>query len=167
VTGLGPPRRLERGDVRTGFASGAPELDRWLVSYAWQNQRADNAVTYVITDGGRVVAYYAITMAAVSRLAAPEPMAPRRRPNQIPCVLLARLAVDQRYQRRGLGLDLLRDALLRAVTLSSSIGAAAVLVHCRDEAAKAFYLNAGDFLQSPAEELQLLAPIKALRRYLP
>lgn len=88
------------------------------------------------------------------------------RPSQIPCILLARLAVDERYGGQGLGWELLRDALLRGVQLSGSIGAAAILVHCRDESAKAFYLHHGDFLQSPTDDLHLMVPIKALRRYI-
>jgi hypothetical protein len=65
----------------------------------------------------------------------------------------------------ALGWELLRNALLRAVRLSESIGAAAVLVHCRDDSAKSSYLHRGDFLQSPVDDLHLLVPIKALRRY--
>lgn len=158
------PRKLERADTRIGFRSGANDLDDWLTKYAWQNQEANNAITYVITDGSRVVGYYAITMAAIARSAAPEPLQ-RGRPNQVPCILLARLAVDQRFKGEGLGWELLRDALLRGLQLSGSIGAAAILVHCRDEATKAFYLHNGDFLPSPVDELHLMIPIKALRRY--
>ena len=76
-----------------------------------------------------------------------------------------RLAVDQEYAGQGLGWELIRNALLRAVRLSESIGAAAVLVHCRDDSAKSFNLHHGNFLQSPVDDLHLLVPIKALRRY--
>lgn len=158
------PRKLERNDVRKGFHSGAHELDEWLEKYAWQNQQANNAITYVITNGVRVVGYYAITMSAVARVNAPAEVQ-KGRPAQIPCILLARLAIDESVQGLGLGWELLRDALLRAVGLSDSIGAASVLVHCRDQAAKDFYLHNGDFLQSPVEELHLMVPMAALRRY--
>lgn len=158
------PRKLERGDLRAGFTSGAGELDDWLVKYAWQNQQANNSTTYVITDGERVVGYYAIAMSAYAKNDAPAEMQ-RGRPAQIPCILLARLAVDKSCQGEGLGWELLRDALLRAVSLSDSIGAAAVLVHCRDDTAREFYPGNGDFLQSPVEELHLMVPIKALKAY--
>jgi GNAT superfamily N-acetyltransferase len=158
------PRKLERSDVRVGFTSGAAELDEWLVKYAWQNQQANNSTTYVITDGERVVGYYAIAMSAYAKGNAPAEMQ-RGRPSQIPCILLARLAVDQSCQGEGLGWELLRDALLRAVNVSASIGAAAVLIHCRDDAARGFYLRNGDFLQSPVEEMHLIVSVKALRAY--
>lgn len=159
-----PPRKLARGDERKQFRSGATELDEWLSKYAWQNQRANNATTYVITEGDRVVGYYAITMAAIARSEAPSDLQSQR-PSQIPCILLARLAVDQGCKGEGLGWELLRDALLRSVGLSESIGAAAVLVHCRDAAAKRFYLHLGDFQESPVDDLHLMVPMKALRRY--
>lgn len=53
----GAPRKLAKADVREGFDSGAPELDEWLTRYAWQNQQANNAVTYVSVLDGRVVGY--------------------------------------------------------------------------------------------------------------
>lgn len=158
---LNAPRKLLRADDRTRFRCSADELNEWIVKYAWQNQEANNATTYVITDGGRVVGFYAITMAAVARSLAPEPLA-RNRPSQIPCILLARLAVDIEYSGQGLGWELLRDALLRSMHLSESIGAAAVLIHCRDDQARRFYLHHGDFLQSPVDDLHLMVPIRAL-----
>lgn len=162
---LTPPRKLQKADVRVGFQSGAAELDEWFTKYSWENQAANNAITYVITDETRVVAYYSITMAAIAKSSTPDAMLKGTRPAQVPCILLARLAVDAQFSGRGLGWELLRDALLRSVGLSESIGAAAVLVHCRDEAAKEFYLHNGDFIESPVDELHLVAPMKALRSY--
>lgn len=158
------PRKLARGDDRRSFDSGADELDEWLQKYAWQNQQANNATTYVITDGQRVVGYYAIAMAAVTRGGAPTDLQ-KGRPSQIPCILLARLAVDRSAQGQGLGWELLRDALLRSVQLSGAISATAVLIHCRNEDAKSFYLRHGDFLQSPVDDLHLFVPTKALQRH--
>lgn len=156
------PRKLDRNDRCDGFDSGAPELDEWLVKYAYVNQRANNATTYVALHGGRVIGYYAITMAAVERDEAPARLQ-KGRPTQIPCLLLARLAVDRTMQGKGLGAGLLRDALERAVTLSESVGAVAVLVHARDDGAREFYLAHGDFLTSPVDDMQLMAPMKELR----
>lgn len=161
---LGTPRKLEKSDDRADFSSGATELDDWLRRFAWENQAANNATSYVTTDGSRVVGYYAIAMAAYDLSDAPAALA-KNRPRQIPCILLARLAVDRAWQGDGWGAELLRDALIRSVGLSESIGAAAVLVHCRDEAARDFYLRHGDFLASPVEPLHLFVPIKELRKY--
>ena len=48
---LESPRRLVRQDVTAGFRSGATELDDWFQRYAWQNQKANNAVVYVGVAG--------------------------------------------------------------------------------------------------------------------
>src|SRR5690625_4010620 len=141
---LNAPRKLSNSDQRAEFNSGADELDDWLRKYAMQNQRANNATTYVITEDDRVVGYYAIAIAPVAREDAP-PTVSKSSPTQIPCLLLARLAVDIAYANKQIGWELLRDALIRAVHLSESIRAAAVLIHCRDERAKQFYLHNGDF----------------------
>lgn len=163
MTSLNAPRKLRRSDDRTPFRCAAAELTEWLAKYAWQNQDAHNATTYVITDGDHVVGFYAIAMAAIARSHAPARMTAHR-PSQIPCILLARLAVDADYAGRGLGWQLLRDALARSVQLSNSIGATAVLVHCRDADARSFYMHHGDFLPSPVDDLHLMVPMKTLRR---
>ena len=164
--GLQTPRRLIRQDVTTGFHSGAAELDDWFQRYAWQNQKANNAVTYVTTQDDVILGYYAITTAAYSRNDAPEGLNHRSRPEEIPCILLARLAVDERAQRHGIGAALLKDAIERCYRLSREVGAAALIVHCRDEQARAFYLANGDFLPSPANTLHLLLSMKQLSRML-
>ena len=48
---LDAPRRLARHDKRSDFTCGNDELDTWFHRYAWQNQRANNAVTYVSSPG--------------------------------------------------------------------------------------------------------------------
>lgn len=164
MTNFSTPRKLEKSDPRGTFHSGAPELDEWFARFAWENQAANNATTYVACHGDRVVGFYSITMAAVARHEAPSRVA-ERRPTQIPCILLARPAVDEDFNGKGLGSGLLRDALRRSFHISGSIGAAAVLIHCRDESAKNFYLHHGDFLQSPVEDLHLMIPMKALRQF--
>lgn len=158
---LESPRRVVKGDDRANFASGAEELDVWLQRYAWQNQRANNAVTYVSTFRGEVVGYYAIAAAGVSHKSAGESFS-KNRPDPIPSVLLARLAVDRRARRKGLGAALFKDALQRSLAVSEGMGAACLLIHCRDEEARRFYLHLVDASTSPIDEMQLLVPMRAI-----
>jgi GNAT superfamily N-acetyltransferase len=155
----GAPRKLARADAREGFHSGAPELDEWLIRYSWQNQRANNAVTYVSVLDERVVGYYAIAVASVAAEVAPGSVV-KGAPRQIPCLLLARLAVDQSMQGLGLGRGLLADVLRRAVGLADAVGIRALLVHARDDEARRFYLAHAEFLDSPSDPLHLLLPVK-------
>jgi GNAT superfamily N-acetyltransferase len=153
------PRKLTSADVREGFDSGAPELDEWLARYSWQNQRANNAVTYVSVLDERVVGYYAIAVASVASEAAPERVG-KGAPRQVPCLLLARLAVDRSMQGFGLGRGLLADALKRTVGLADSVGIRALLVHSRDETAREFYLAQAEFRESPTDQLHLMLPVQ-------
>jgi GNAT superfamily N-acetyltransferase len=156
------PEKLTKAHDRTGFTSGVDELDDWLTKYSWQNMRANNATTYVTTaGGGRVVGYYAITVAGYERGATPELIA-KRAPETVPCFLLARLAVDRNWHGRGLGWGLLRDAMQRVLLLSESVAAPALLVHARDDEARAFYCYHAEFLQSPVDPLHLFLPMKAI-----
>lgn len=71
-------------------------------------------------------------------------------------ILLARLAVDARFH--GLGMGLLRDALIRTARAASIAGIRAVMVNAIDEGAAGFYRKFG-FLESPVNGLLLLLPI--------
>ncbi|MCB0931408.1 MAG: GNAT family N-acetyltransferase [Mycobacterium sp.] len=156
------PRKLTSADDRASFHSGERELDEWLQKYSWQDQRARHATTYVTTVGdNRVVGYYAITVAGYERDAAPGLIA-KGAPNAVPCFLLARLAVDREWHGRGLGWGLLRDAMQRVLLLSESVAAPALLVHARDDEARAFYCHHAEFIQSPVDPLHLFLPLKAI-----
>lgn len=153
------PTRLEKTDINADFASGAAELDEWLVKFAWENQRANNATTFVSTVNGRIAGYYALTVASIAKADAPNVLT-RGSPNQIGCLLLARLAADKSTQGSGLGTALLTDCLHRTAQLAGEVGVKALLVHCRDEAARSFYLARADFHTSPVDPMQLLLPVK-------
>jgi len=61
----------------------------------------------------------------------------------IPLAILARLMVDRRHRRRGLGALLLRDALERVVLASEQLAIRAVVVHAIDQCAARFYEHFG------------------------
>lgn len=116
---------------------------------------------YVVPIEERVVGYYALSAASVEQADAPTRVRKGLARHPIPVILLARLAVDQSEQGRGLGAALLKDALQRAGSAAGEIGARAVLVHAKDEEAKAFYEHF-DFEPSPSDPLHLLLLMKDL-----
>ena len=83
----------------------------------------------------------------------------------IPMMLLARLAVDQTEQRRGLGKALLKDALLRTSQAAEIAGIRALLVHAKDDEARAWYASF-DFEPSPTDAYHLFLLMKDLRALL-
>ena len=48
------------------FDAGTPELDNWLKRRALANEALGTSRTYVVTEGGRVVAFYALANGAVA-----------------------------------------------------------------------------------------------------
>jgi GNAT superfamily N-acetyltransferase len=76
-------------------------------------------------------------------------------PDPIPVMVLARLAVDRRAQGIKLGGALLRDAVIRAVTVSQNTGVRALLVHALHERAQSFYAHYG-FPSSPVDPMILM-----------
>lgn len=64
-------------------------------------------------------------------------------PDPIPAIILARLAVDAGYHGKGLGADLLHDAVLRICRVAENIGVRAIMVHTLSDAAKQFHLHYG------------------------
>ena len=81
----------------------------------------------------------------------------------VPVVLLARLAVARAWQGRGLGPGLLKDAVLRVLSAAEGIGIRALLVHAKDDAAKAFYQHF-NFEPLPGYPLHLVLLLEDARK---
>jgi predicted GNAT family N-acyltransferase len=71
---------------------------------------------------------------------------------------IGRLAVDKSRQGRGLGRDLLRDALRRTLAAADQIGIRAVLVDAVDDNVAAFYRRHG-FEPMTTDGLTLMVPL--------
>ena len=167
VSALQEPRPLERRDDRSRFQSGNSEIDDWFHRFAWQNHRAGNARVFVTTQEPETLGFYALSMGAVQRSKLPDALKPSQRPEPCPVLLLARLAVDQRAQGRGIGAALLTDALLRTYRLSNDVGFSALLVYCAHDRAREFYLNqSSNFVPCPGAENHLVLPLRALREFI-
>ena len=81
----------------------------------------------------------------------------------VPVARLARLAVDQGQQGKGLGKLLLLDALYRCHRLSEEIGSVGVIVDAKNARAQSFY-GQMNFEEFPDTPLTLCLPIKAISR---
>lgn len=157
---LSAPVPLSRAHDLSGFDCGEPALDDWLKLRALDNESRFSR-TYVVCDGDRVAAYISISAGAVERSTAPGKLR-RNAPDPIPVSVIGRLAVDRDYAGRGLGADLLSDALRRIALASQSIGIGAVLLHAKSERAKAFYLACAEFIEYPADSRILFLPIETV-----
>jgi GNAT superfamily N-acetyltransferase len=162
-TGLHRPVLLSPAHDVSEFDCGKRPLNDFLRRFALENQRSGKSRTYVATRGDKVVAFYSLAPGGVAPLDVPARIAKGQGSQDIPVILLARLAVDKTDQGKGIGAHMLLDALRRAVEGAEVIGGRAILVHAQDEEARYFYQLYG-FEASPTDDLHLLMLVKDLRK---
>lgn len=144
----------------SAFDCGEAALNDWLRYRALKNESRFSR-TYVVCEGNRVVAYFCISAGAVERAAAPGKLR-RNAPDTIPVSVIGRLAVSREKAGKGLGADILSDALRRVAVASQNIGIGAVLVHAKDAAAKHFYMKCAEFIEYPEDSRTLFLPIETV-----
>jgi GNAT superfamily N-acetyltransferase len=148
-----------------GFDCGREELNRYLLRYAWQNQQAGAAQTYVGVVGAAIVGYHTLAVGQVTLEEAPERLKKGLAKHPIPIMLLARLAIDHRWQGQGVGKALLRDAMQRTLQAADIAGIRAFAVHAKDEEARRFYEHF-EFVPAPTDPMHLFVLLKDVRRML-
>jgi GNAT superfamily N-acetyltransferase len=161
---IGPPEHVNERHELAAFDSGVSILDEWLRKRALANEASGASRTYVVSAEGRVVGYYALATGAVAQHEATGKVR-RNMPDQIPVMIIGRLAVDRHYQRRGLGAALVRDAVVRTVEAAAIGGIRAILLHAISEDAKRFYERCG-FSQSPVEPMTLMISVADAQKIL-
>jgi GNAT superfamily N-acetyltransferase len=158
---LSSPEPLTDEHQIDSFDSGEPVLDDWLRRRARANQASGASRTYVVCEGKVIVAYYALASGAIAQ-AAVQGRFRRNMPDPIPVVVLGRLAVDRRYQGRGLGRALFRDAARRVAQAADTIGIRGIVVHAISEEARKFYIALG-FDPCPDEAMTLVVTLRDIR----
>jgi GNAT superfamily N-acetyltransferase len=155
---LSAPTLLSQEHEIDHFLCGVPSLDDWLKRRARANQMNGASRTYVASENLKVAAYYCLSSGALAVSDAPGALR-RNMPDPIPMVILGRLAVDQSWRGKGLGVALLKDAVLRTREAAEILGVRGLLAHAISNEAKAFYESYG-FKASPTQPMTLLLSLK-------
>ena len=97
------PELLAGDHVLDGFNCAKPTLNQWLVRHAHKNRASGSSRTWVVVETGsrEAVAFYASATASILQSSTPKSMQ-RNQPEEMPAVLLARMAVDSRHDGHGL-----------------------------------------------------------------
>jgi len=149
------PQSLAQMHDLSIFDCGEPVLNEWLKRRAFANQVSGASRTFVVSgERNQVLAYYSLAAGAIA-LGEAIGSVRRNMPDPIPVMVLGRLAVDRSCQGQQLGSALLKDALLRTVSVAENVGIRALLVHAINDAAKQFYVQRG-FQQSPINPYTLM-----------
>src|ERR1700757_5228785 len=69
--------------------------------YAWQNQQASASQTYVGVVAGTIIGFHTLALGSAMYDDAPQRLTKGLARHPVPLVLLARLAVDRRWQNQG------------------------------------------------------------------
>jgi len=154
--------KLAQHHDAAGFDCGTAALNNFIRLYAWPGQRANISQTYVAAVEEAIVGYHTLVVGQVSYEDAPERLAKGLPRHPIPVLLLARLAIDRRWQGKGLGAALVADAIRRTLQVADIAGVRALLVHAKDHTAKSFYAHLG-FEPFPGEPLVLYRLLKDIR----
>lgn len=117
-------------------------LNNYLKLQAKKESRKNLARVYVLCNQQNdVIGYYSLSSSELPRDAVPEDLQNKLPLGYVgyPAILIGRLAVTESETGRGLGGELLIDAIERCLQAAEKIGTRAILVDPIDESARAFY----------------------------
>ncbi|MBS1870389.1 MAG: N-acetyltransferase [Actinobacteria bacterium] len=156
---------LADGYDLASFSCGQPALDTWLREHA-QHATRQGTRTYLLLEerSERVVGYFAIAPYLLEREQAPRRVG-RGAPLRIPAILLAKLALHERLHGRGLGAELLVQALTVIVAAARAAGGRVVVVDAIDENAANFSV-AHDFERLPNDQQRLIVKLSTVAQAL-
>ena len=156
---------LNPGHRKNEFSCGKEMLDNYLRRQANQDIKRKLSACFVINDeeSNLIKGYYTLANNSIPREIIPK-LYQEKLPksySSIPATLLGRLAIDKRFQGKGIGKLLLIDALKRSYEISKDIGSFAVVVDPLDKDAVFFYAKYG-FIMLP-DSRKMFLPMKTIR----
>lgn len=163
---FGPVEHLEAKHLLAEFDCGSDAQTTWLRRHALQSQAGGMSRVFVVRrlSDDTVVGYHALTTGSVLHADVSRRLTAGTGGYDVPVIILTRLGVDLRAQRRGLGRALVVDAFRRIDRIADEVGVRALLIHAEDTDARAFYLRLAAFEPSPVDDLQLILLLKDLRK---
>jgi ribosomal protein S18 acetylase RimI-like enzyme len=151
---------------RAGFACGALALDRYFQIQVTQDARRRVASCFVAVEiaSEQVAGYYTIAAASMllSELTGAVTKRLPRYPT-LPAVRIGRLAVHERFKKRGLGGALLADTARRS--MQSPPAVFALVVDAKDDQAVGFYEHHG-FERFSSQTRTLFIPLAVAEKVL-
>ena len=166
-----PGFRLEplgRHHDRATFSCGEPDLARYLRQRPRQDADRYVASVYVLVaiDSGQIAGYFTLSTGEVKPTDVPPELA-RRQPRYpaLPVTLLGRLAVDWRWQGKGIGRALLMQAFRISFAQSLHVAAMAIIVDVLNDRARSLSAR-HEFQPLITDERRTILPMTAVARLL-
>ena len=158
-----PEKLTEQHDV-SEFECGEPSIDEYLKKRALVAQLQKQAIVYVACFHGtnKVAGYYTLSNGSSVRTDIVPKKLQRNTPDIHPVTILGRMGITLAAQGQGYAVDLLHDALLRAIIASETVASSAVVVHPLTERLAQFYAKHAGFQRNP--DLSPMTMMVSLRR---
>ncbi len=152
------PKKHNRSD----FDCGVDILNFYLKKVANQNQKRILSRVYVLSDNTTIIGCYSISAHSVSRDNLPKDVKLGNY-NNIPFLLLGRLAVDRRHQGKGYGEAMVFHACKTTVATAEQIGIFGMVVDAKDKKAVGFYEGLG-FRALSRTKSRLVLPVTVITK---
>lgn len=155
---------LNSGHKKSDFFCGKEQLDNYIHKQVSQDIKRKLAACFVLTETETniIKGYYTLSNNSIPFELIPSEIKKKlpRSYKDIPATLLGRLAIDKKYQGKGIGKLILVDALKRNFELSKTIASFAVVVDPLDQEAEKFYEKYG-FIKLP-DSGKMFLPMKTI-----
>lgn len=158
--------KLGRPHDRGAFDCGVEEINSYLQRFASQNEKSGVSQHFVAVPkvgATRILGYYALSAGRLAFQVVPDDLRKRLPRYPVPVAHIGRLAVDVGMQGKGLGSDLLIDALTRIARVGDEIGIHAIEIVAINAATKRFYRKYG-FSELKDDPCHLFLPMTAVRK---
>lgn len=153
---------------RTSFDCDVEVLNSYLRDRAVAYAEKDISKTYVAVPkaSNEVLGFCAVAATSIQRTQLSRTLQRRvGKYEQVPAILIGKMAVQKALQRQGIGSSLLIYLLRLADALSRKVGIALVILEARNEDAKRLYKRHG-FRELPQAPLQLFISMREIRNFL-
>ena len=156
---------LQAHHDRNSFDCGKALLNDFLRNQARQNADRNVGVTHVAVESigaTEILGYYTLVTRTVDRELIPTKHLAR---GPVGVVLLGRLAVDLKSQKRGLGKLMLLTAIRKTADAAKVLGIHSLVLDAMDESARNWYLSLEWGFSSLLDDpLHLFLPIQIIQK---
>jgi GNAT superfamily N-acetyltransferase len=152
---------ISRRHDRAAFDCGDVALNEFLQRHARRSHELGGAKTVLAADDAAILGYYSLSPASVEFARVPAVVKRGLARHDVPAFRLARLAVDLRFQGRGLGGQLLLAAGRRCLLAADEVGGVALLIDAKNDGAAKWYASYGAVRLEDAP-LILMLPLAAM-----
>ena len=151
---------VSQSDLKS-FSCGNIDLDRFLKKYALENDLNGYGKTFLLLDEGEIVGFFTLCSSSIKFEEYPHNSSISLPKYPIPCIRIARLGVKIDKQGCGYGKELLKQAFLKILSVSLTIGIRLIVVDAKQTSA-AFYEKYG-FVRLLSDKLTYYLALDTLR----